>query len=224
METFEAEVIDKKIVAKDYVELLLHLKKPLDFVPGQYVVLIDNIDGQVVSRAYSLASPPSLALKEHLIKLLIKKKEKGFYSVFVYDKMEKGRVIKVMGPAGNMLLSNAPTKNYYFIASGSGIAPFISMVYHLVENKNYNKIVLIHGEKRKEYLPYEEELRSLPITYLPVLSREEREGYFYGHVQDVLPNYIDKEGSYFICGMPKMVEEVESMLKGKVSYLVHESY
>ena len=224
MESFEAEVVDKKIIAKDYVELLLDLKKPFDFVPGQYVILMDNIEGQIVSRAYSIASPPTLALKENIIRLLIKKKENGFYSVFVYDKMQKGRKIKVMGPAGNMLLSNASTKNYYFIASGSGIAPFISMIYHLIEIKDYNKIVLIYGEKSKEYLPYEEEFRSLPITYVPVLSREEREGYFHGHVQDILPNYIDGEGSYFICGMPKMVEEVESILKGKVSYITHESY
>jgi len=224
-----AKVIRKTYIEDEAVELLLALEDIFSFDPGQFVMIEDEVKGSKVRRAYSIASPPSLLKVNKQMKLCIKKKPGGLYSTFVYDEMEEGHYLKIQGPFGEFKLSKAPTKRYYFIAVGSGIAPFRSMIFHLLETKEFEKIVLIYGNKYEKDILYNEEWKKLSkkissFEYVPVLSRESKPSYLTGHVQDHLPHYLDENGSYFICGMPKMVEEVKSFLENKVAFVIGEGY
>ncbi len=228
METYKAKVLKKEYLEDKAVELTIKVEKSFEFIPGQYIIIKDKISNQLVSRAYSIASSPTLLKHANMLRLCIKKKEGGLYSTFVYDEMKEGHLFEIIGPFGNFTIDKAPTKKYYFIAAGSGIAPFVSMISYLLEKKDYEKITLIYGNKYESDIIYHSKWKELAkasekFVYIPVLSREQKPGYFYGHVQDVLKN-IDKEGSYFVCGMPKMVEEVKNIVSKKNAFVIGEGY
>lgn len=229
METIKAKVMKKEYIEDRAVELTLKLEKSFNFTPGQYIIIKDNVDGQQVSRAYSIASSPSLLKKQNILILCIKKKDGGLYSSFVYDELKDNHEFEIMGPFGEFTIDKAPTRKYYFIAAGSGIVPFVSMISYLLETKGYKSITLIYGNKYESDIIYHNRWKELAkvsdnFIYVPVLSREQKSGYYYGHVQDVLPKYIDEEGSYFVCGMPTMVEEVKSMISKKGLFVIGEGY
>ncbi len=218
----KGRIKEKKIICKNFVHLVVEVEKEFNFEAGQFVIITFNIDGEKVSRAYSIASPPSLG-KQRILEFGIKRKEGGLVSNYVYSSLEVGEEIEISESKGNMTLRNVPydLKNFVFVAVGSGIAPFRSIILDLVERSTYDCIVLIHGNKYVDEIPYFDEFINLDkdgkIKYFPVISREEvTSPYIKGHVQDVLFNrefnLISSDRVYFICGMPNMVFDVKNKL------------
>jgi ferredoxin-NADP reductase len=113
-------------------------KKPLaPFRAGQYIGLIVEINGVRTSRPYSLASSPNqLAFYE----IAVKRKEKGFVSNYLIDTIEEGDILEATGPLGDLYYNRIfHGNNLVFIAGGSGITPFISILKDISErNLNLN--------------------------------------------------------------------------------------
>ena len=96
------------------------------YVPGQYLTLEADINGEKVRRSYSLCSAPH----ESEWKVAIKKIPQGKFSTFANDLLRKGDKLSVMNPMGNFKL-NIDSKNenhYVSFAAGSGITPMMSMI------------------------------------------------------------------------------------------------
>ena len=216
MGMLEGKLISREKVGEGYYHLVFSLSNPIDFLPGQFMVLMAHIHGENISRAYSIASSPSLA-REGKIELCIKKVEGGKMSPYLCEGLSIGDKITMLGPSGNFTIKESEIGEYYFIATGSGIAPLRSMLLYLLENKNYKKITLIFGNRYKNAIPYHDFFESLSkdnkITYVPILSREPSWPYR-GHVQDYIPRYISsKNGLFFICGSHNMVEDTARVLR-----------
>jgi len=100
------------------------------FVPGQWLsVKAPTPDGEEITRAYSIASPPSANGR---FAFCLNRVQDGFMSNYLCD-LAEGSDIMFQGPFGNFIL-RSPLRDSIFIATGTGIAPFRSMLHALLES------------------------------------------------------------------------------------------
>ena len=188
------------------------------FEPGQFVTLDLPIGEKPAKRwrSYSIASWPD---STNIFELVIIHKNEGAGTAYLFNSITTGAEILFRGPQGKFLLPPTVDKDLFLICTGTGIAPFRSMLHHLVRNNVPHKnIYLIFGSRTQEDLLYRDELSELAETlphfhYMPVLSREEWTGEK-GYVHQVYQRLIeDKRPAYFyLCGWKNMIEDARHQL------------
>jgi len=192
----------------------------LGFVPGQWLSLTaSKPDGEEITRAYSLASPPS---DNGRFAFCLNRVQDGFMSNHLCDMMD-GEEITFQGPFGSFIL-RPPLRDTVFIATGTGIAPFRAMLHWLLadpsrhENRNF---WLLFGVRSEQDIYYREEFERLAaehrtFNFLPTLSRggPEWKG-LRGYVQEHLPKNVGERTDMhaYICGLDKMVRANRDLLK-----------
>ncbi|MBI4016311.1 MAG: FAD-dependent oxidoreductase [Candidatus Aenigmarchaeota archaeon] len=192
---------------------VISLDLRLDFKPGQFVMLgipgyVDKI-GKGPKRAYSIASAPG-----DLLEFVVKINPVPSFSSSVGE-LKVGDVVTVDGPFGKFVLEGVK-ENRVFIASGTGIAPIMSMIRYAVKQENCPKLCLLFGVKVLQECILKKELDVLSakgvIDVVYCLSREERSGFVHGRVTSVLDKYVSSENEVYICGSPEMVKDVVAVL------------
>lgn len=194
----------------------------LDFIPGQFITFDLPIHEKRNKRlrSYSIASSPS---KNNEIELVIGNVETGLASAFFFDstKCNVGTELKFRGALGVFQLPKNLEKHHIFICTGTGIAPFRSMIQHLVSHKiPFNSIDLVFGARRKEDILYKEELEKLAETvpnfkYHVCLSREEYlgyQGYVHERYQAIAAEKPQKEVQFMFCGWRDMIDQARQEL------------
>jgi len=185
------------------------------FVPGQFLSVTAAINGDDITRAYSIASAPGgdrFALCANLV-------QEGFLSPFLFS-LKTGDEIDFRGPYGAFILRR-PVSDSIFVATGTGIAPFRSMLLtHLAEDPD-RQFTLIFGVRHEYGLLYHDELNALArahpnFHYVPTLTRPpENWAGLAGRVQqpaiDALGDRRDVD--VYICGLRAMVDDMRSRLK-----------
>ncbi len=131
--------------------------KPLaPFRAGQYIGLIVEIDGVRTSRPFSLVSSPNLYA---YYELGVKRKENGFVSNYLLDRLKVGDIIEATEPLGELYYNQIfHGKNLVFIAGGSGITPFISMLRNITEHNLKLNVWLLFGCLSEEDILFKKEL------------------------------------------------------------------
>jgi ferredoxin-NADP reductase len=191
------------------------------FVPGQWLSLKTNKpDGEEITRAYSIASPPR---NDNTFALCLNRVQDGFMSNFLCN-MEEGEEIECQGPFGDFIL-RPPMRDTIFIATGTGIAPFRSMLHWLLADYSRHQghqLWLVYGNRTESDMYYDAEFRRMKdahpnFRYLPTLSRppqgwEGLRGYVQQHVPAIVGNHTDMQA--YICGLDKMIKANRELLKG----------
>ena len=158
------------------------LKKYYQFIPGQYLTLRTRIDGQLVSRCYSICSPQG----EDRLSVAIRKIRDGQFSGYALKSLAANDELDVMPPMGRFqLMSQPPTADkshcYAGVAGGSGITPIMSMVNTVLKNEPNSQFVLFYANRSPETMMFREELNALVTQYpdrfflLPFFSNESSE-------------------------------------------------
>ncbi len=156
-------------------------KESFDFKAGQFVTLDLPINEKVNKRwrSYSIASWPD---GSNVFELLIVILEGGKGSTYLFNEVKVGSEITFRGPQGVFTLPQEIDKDLFFICTGTGIAPFRSMLNYIkLHNVPHQNLYLIFGCRTKKDLLYFEEMKALQqelenFYYLPALSRENWEG------------------------------------------------
>ncbi|HEU0144445.1 MAG TPA: FAD-binding oxidoreductase [Nitrososphaera sp.] len=162
--------------------------KPVsDFKAGQFVALGLKLDSHhnITYRPYSLSSPPE---EKRYFEFYIKSASEHVSSRFTTTlfKMFEGDLIYWLNPAGAFTLEDKKadgtpdTRRLVLVASGTGLAPFISYVLHLKNINSKREIVLLHGAKYVQELGYCDMLNNLSASdanfkYLTTVSRPDHE-------------------------------------------------
>jgi ferredoxin-NADP reductase len=120
--TFTSKLIKKEKLT-DNVYLFVFEQKGLKFEAGQYVILNVPYMGSILKRLYSIASPMSDDKLSLYIEILPSGKASSVLAV-----SSVGDEFVIQAPAGRFLLSKQSQKKRIFIATGTGIAPFLSMI------------------------------------------------------------------------------------------------
>lgn len=194
--------------------IVMKLDKDIEFKPGQYL-MIDIPKGDIIiKKPYSICSSPS---QKDEVDFCIKHVHNGYVSAFMCDAKE-GTTLNAIGPIGIFILKEPIENDLIFLATGSGIGPFRCILQHIFEKGIGKNIWLFFGVRTQDEIIYRKEFEEMALKhknfkFVPVLSREEWEGET-GHVQDVLTKYIKdiKGKDAYICGVLKMVEEVNEFL------------
>ncbi len=190
------------------------------FVPGQWLSLKANTpEGEEITRAYSVASAPS---ENGHIAFCLNRVDNGFMSNHLCT-LAEGSEITFQGPFGDFIL-HPPMRDTIFIATGTGIAPFRSMLHwRLADPQRHQggELWLLFGARSEQDIYYRDEFERLAsehsnFHFAPTLSRASTEwkglrGYVQKHVKEVVGDRKDMHA--YICGLDKMVKANRELLK-----------
>jgi ferredoxin-NADP reductase len=193
-----------------------------DFVAGQFVSVREPRGEKFVTRAYSIASP---SRGDNTFDLCLNRVDEGFMSNFLCDRMV-GESVRFHGPHGLFVLK-PEVEDVIFVATGTGIAPFRSMVQYLFgkdgsgqQRHNGRHVWLVYGTRYPEDIYYQDEFEALAAEhpnfhYVATLSRgPETWTGSRGYVQDYLRQIVGerKDMHVYICGLNNMVSSVRTLL------------
>jgi glycine betaine catabolism B len=195
-----------------------------DFIPGQFVTLDLPIHEKPNKRwrSYSIASWPD---GSNIFELLIVLLEGGIGSTYMFNDITVGSEITFRGPQGVFILPSDLSTELYFICTGTGIAPFRSMLHYIkLHHLAPKQINLIFGTRTKKDLLYVDEMRQLEkdipqFHFHPTLSREKWEGHT-GYVHEVYESLIEEKkqsnvlppAKFYLCGWRMMIDEAKQKL------------
>jgi len=194
--------------------------KRIGFVPGQFVFLhaLDAQGKSFEKRPYSITSSPSpdIPYLEFCIKML-----KGSFTGKL-ERMETGSTLGVEGPFGHFTYTGQ--KRSAFIAGGTGLAPFMSMLRHIAERRLGEEFILFYSAKTQADVAYGEELARLQkqntaIRVIITLTQEKPaqwEGEYGRICEETIAKYVKDAGSFdwWICGPMAMVKGMKECLVG----------
>lgn len=119
-------------------------RQRINYVAGQFLTLIFDINGRSVRRSYSLSSAPNV---DDLLSITVKRVANGEVSRHLHDHIQVGDILQSLPPTGRFSLkktrSNTP-RHYFFVAAGSGIVPIFSIIKSLLKTNPTAYITLIY--------------------------------------------------------------------------------
>ncbi len=189
-----------------------------DFLPGQFVTLDLPIHEKANKRwrSYSIASWPD---GSNMFELIIVLDKIGAGTNYIFDEVTIGSELSFRGAQGVFTLKEPLDKDLFLICTGTGIAPFRSMI-HYIKNNNipHNNISLVFGCRTKEYLLYNDEMKQLEasmesFSFIPTLSRETWDGKM-GYVHPVYEELCKdkKPANFLLCGWRGMIDEAKKRI------------
>lgn len=197
------ELISRRWLSDSAFEVELSRPPHLHFKAGHTVQLIYRDQ----KRYYSLVSAPddpTLSLCANFIK-------KGYFSPLLAS-AEIGFKLEITGPHGYFNFSPSP-RPPVFIATDTGIAPFVSMA-----RSGMRDYVLMHGARHTGELYYQDLLRTSARKYLPVVWENPDEvqvpsDLFHGKMVNLLAKHLES-GCYdfYLCGWRKMIKDVTHLI------------
>jgi ferredoxin--NADP+ reductase len=207
-------------------------QKGLRFESGQFVMLGIEVDGKTLMRAYSIASA---AYDEHLEFFSIKVAD-GALTSRLQQLKEGDAVLVSRKPTGTLVLHDLlPGRHLYLLSTGTGLAPFLSIIRDPHTYERFAKVVLVHGVRHVSDLAYADFIRNhLPqheylgetvrrhLIYYPTVTREPFP--HRGRITDLIPDdrFFSEIGlpppdaaldRAMICGSPAMLRDCSELLE-----------
>ena len=213
MQQYKAKMIEKKHLTMNVLEVTAELMVPdtILFLAGQFMQL--QIGGEL--KAYSILDIPdhNKSLK-FCVSLIAAGKASEFFKT-----AKVGDEIDMRGPVGNFTAEDF-SKNYFFVATGVGVAPFASMIPDMLGRGYNGKCRLLFGLRHEEDVFYFDRFTHLQslypnFTFTPTLSQPK--SHWPGEVGRVT-TYIDvayeyyKDYLFYVCGWQEMVRDTKDLL------------
>ena len=229
LQLYNAQVDRFRNLTHDVREIDFRLTDPKDitFKAGQFVsfeVLSPRLN-KPVTRPYSIASPPS---RRDVVTLLLNLVPGGPGSTYLFG-LNEGDATRFKGPAGAFYLKDEGARDLLFVATGTGIAPFRSMIYHLLEQDVSQRITLYWGLRSQRDLYYQDELASLAarharFCFVTTLSRPEP-GWAgeSGRVTRLVEEQVTSVANLavYLCGNSGMLNDVTALISKKGLCPIH---
>ena len=207
----------------------------LRFSNGHFTMIgLRGENGKPLLRAYSIVSAN---YEEHLEFLSIKVQDGPLTSKLQHIKVGD-KIVVGKKPTGTLLIDYLlPAKNLYLIGTGTGLAPFLSVVRDPETYERFEKVILVHGVREVKELAYHDYLtQELPkheflgemvsgqMLYYPTVTREPFKNQ--GRVTDLLtsnkltqdlglPNIDPAHDRIMICGSPELNKDMRALLEAR---------
>ncbi len=208
---YTTQVTDIQTLAPSVIQLRTDKPIGFEFDAGEFVRFVVASDDKEDLRAYSICSKPKDDYLEFLIKLI-----RGGVASEMIRRLSVGDDLTFEGPMGRFKYQDDGSV-HYFIATGVGIAPIMSIIRHQFENrKNDDSAHLLFGLRSEQDLFWEDRLMALQdenknFTYKLTLSQSSLHwSGMTGRVTRHMP--ASPEASYYLCGSGAMVQEARSLL------------
>ncbi|MEJ7748861.1 MAG: FAD-binding oxidoreductase [Candidatus Limnocylindrales bacterium] len=201
--------------------------EPTPFEPGQYMTIGVMAGGRIVQRPYSVASAPSDAGTtgyEFYLRLV----QGGTFTPLLWT-LPVGHRMRMIGPKGKFVLEPDDDRTHLFISSGTGNAPFVSMMRELRAVAKPRRAVFLNGVSHVRDLGYRELVEGwqasgrYPVTFIPTISRPslvENAGWTgrTGRVESIVGPVVAELGLdpadtvAYLCGNPDMILSADQTL------------
>ena len=203
----------------------------LRFKNGHFIMIGLQVEDKPIMRAYSIASANY-------------EEEMEFFSIKVDDGPLTSRLQKIK-PGDEILISKKPTgtllvddllpgKHLYLLSTGTGLAPFLSIIRDPYTYEKFDKVIITHGVRYESELAYQDlilnqlpddeylgELVKEKLIYYPTVTREDyatqgrltdllKSGKLYNDLGLPAPNKEDDR--FMLCGSPSMLKDFTSIL------------
>ena len=203
----------------------------LRFENGQFVMIGLEVDGRPLARAYSVASPN---YDEHLEFLSIKVQDGPLTSRLQHIKVGDELLVS-RKPTGTLVIHDLkPAKNLYLFSTGTGLAPYMSLIQDIEVYDRFEKVILVHGVRKVDDLAYKDFIENeLPkneffgdevknkLIYYPTVTREafKNEGRLTDLIEsgklfkDIgLEKMNPADDRAMICGSSEMLKDTQDLL------------
>ena len=209
-----ARVNSLELLSEDIMQVKLRLPPTSDFVflEGQF---IDIIGPNSIRRSYSIASISS----NNKITLLIKKVKDGKLSHYWFNKAKLNDLLRIEGPKGTFFLRDR-VKPLVFLATGTGIAPIVSILDGLdldPDFKQTESISLFWGNRVQQDFVWKPNFKRINVRFYPIISRDDDEwrGEI-GYVQDVALRISSDTHkiNVYACGASSMINSAKASFVG----------
>jgi glycine betaine catabolism B len=186
--------------------------------PGQFLTFQWTIDGQRVTRSYTISSSP---VHENYVEITPKRMENGCVSVFLNERAKPGLAVEASGPYGQFYFDETLHKSIVLIAAGSGITPMISMLCYIDDLELATPVTLLYCVRTAADIIFENELarlgRSLPnFKYEVCLSRPGLT--WKGHSGRLTEEFVSEKvpdldsHTFFLCGPKGFMDNARQIL------------
>ncbi|MEO8051951.1 MAG: FAD-binding oxidoreductase [Acidobacteriota bacterium] len=187
----------------------------LEFVPGQFVSLTDSVGYKAITRAYSIASAPD---DGNRFELCLNRVDDGAFSPHLFD-LAVGDVVNMQPPLGTFTLRQ-PLRDSLLVATGTGIAPFRSMLKAALKPDS-PAFTLLFGVRYESHLMYRQEFSEMArrfsqFQFSPTLTQPDsgwtgRAGRVQAHLAEAI--HTRRDIDIYLCGLRPMVDDVRQILK-----------
>ncbi len=235
---YDGKVVDIRVLSPSVRQFTVDTCEPPPFVfrPGQFVTMDLPVSEKRLQRwrSYSIASAPTAG---SLLEFCIVHLEGGLATDYLFNQITVGSQIRFKGPDGNFVLPDRLDHDLVMICTGTGVAPFRSMLRYIRETgMQHRGLHLIFGARRQEDILYREEFEALThelpgFRYDVALSREAGWEGYQGYVHKV---YLEQhtparqDVRFFLCGWTQMIDDAVANLIVKMGYnrsqVVYELY
>jgi ferredoxin/flavodoxin---NADP+ reductase len=197
----------------------------LKFEAGQFVRIALEVDGERIARPFSFINPPADPVLE-------------FYGIVVPEgplsprlaRLQPGDVLHVAdNPSGFLVLSEVPpAEDLWLVSTGTGVAPFLSILQTETPWTRYRRVVLVHAVRRAEELVYGALIENLgkqrpdQFNYVSFVSREAHPGSLAGRIPAALRDgrleaaagaaIAADRSQLMLCGNPDMLKDAVAAL------------
>jgi NAD(P)H-flavin reductase len=187
--------------------------EPFDFLPGQFVGVEAHFEGRGFRRSpYCILSDPSEAPR---FDLLVRAVPDGPLSLYLAD-LQPGDEVVFRGPTGRSMIPRHPDRELVLLATGTGVAPLISLAGHLLRAGYPHPISLWWGLRLVEDICLTDELEALATAYegfrydITLSQPPENWSGLRGRIGESVPPLLPTLGGkrYYLVGNGAMLEEM----------------
>ena len=148
----------------NFKTFVLEADRPLHYTAGQYITLVNVVNGEEVRRSYSISSTPALG---EPLTIGVKRVENGYFSRLLVDKGKVGDRLRSTGAGGLFTLPEDihAYRQVFFLAAGSGITPIFSLIKTALYQHPHLQLVLIYSNAAREKSIFREVLETLELEY-----------------------------------------------------------
>ena len=229
MQRPELKLVYKKTLSPKVYFLVFQSDIDIDYIPGQFLNL--KLEEKTI-RPYSISyvgkvppnfnektkQLPNLTVGDY-ISFMISTRPDGDASKIV-NQIEEGTVISAIGPSGRFKLSQN-SRNKVFVATGTGLAPFVPMIKQALDNDPKTKIDIFFGcwnmgDNFSSMFFENDQIENLNIYVVAedLEGHEESKYIKEGRVTTLIPEIIESipETDFYLCGHPGMIGAMEKVL------------
>jgi ferredoxin--NADP+ reductase len=218
----EAKVLDNRHWTDTLFSLRVEGPK-LQFEAGQFVRIAMDINGERIARPFSFVNPPADPVHE-------------FYGIVVPEgplsprlaRLQPGdRLYVAPNPAGFLVLSGIPDgETLWLVSTGTGIAPFLSILRTEAPWRRFSNVVLVHAVRNAKELVYRDLILEISgkqkLRYVSFVSREPHPGSLSGRIPAAVRDgrleqaaglkIAPESAQVLLCGNPDMLKDATAAL------------
>lgn len=220
MSYLKARISDIQIISPSVKLFEIDLcGQPFAYLPGQWISLRLNDASLNQNAAFSITSTPN---GKNAIEIAVKRVEYVPTSMFIHDELKVGDNIGISQAQGDTVLPENIAQNQpmVFIAGGTGVTPFLSMLRKIYSMDRHFNATLLYSVNSSDECLFYDELIGMEQEYenfhflLTTTQEAAHHADFFGRINsDMLKRTgLDHKAHFYLCGPPQMVDDIAELL------------